>query len=375
MAKQSKFRKLINDLHLWIGLLSGLFIFIICFSGTMLTFSDSIRKHLSTPIVLEKTDKPLSLNKLSHKVKDLNKGKINSFTIADDNSPYVVNLKKGKEDRRGTNFSLDQYSGKLYENEKTWYDDFYRFNFKLHRWLLLEDTVGRPIVGVATLCFVFLTLSGLILWVPKKMKASWRCWKAGFCIKTKAHWKRLNQDLHNVLGFYTFVFILIMGLTGLCWSFEWYKDGASEVLQAKVFDRGADKKFKSDTILLLPKKNIDEIYLKSNQDFPYQGITKISLPQKESDAFIVTKFPINSVATYNTDKIIYDQNGEILKKELFADKTFGQKIASLIRPLHTGEIYGIWSEIIYFITCLIGTSLPITGTLIWWNKRRKTNKK
>ncbi|SRX54268.1 PepSY domain-containing protein [Aequorivita sp. CIP111184] len=37
------------------------------------------------------------------------------------------------------------------------------------------------------------------------------------------------------LGFYTAIFLLIMSLTGLFWSFEWYKDAGSRVLGTEVF--------------------------------------------------------------------------------------------------------------------------------------------
>ncbi len=368
-------RKLFNDLHLWLGLGSGIIIFITCLTGTLLTFNESIRAQLATPIEINTALPVKNLEELSKDIKALDKGKINSITIPSAaDKPYKLNLKTSKEDRRGTNFVLDQYSSEVHSIDKTWYDEFYMFNFKMHRWLMNED-IGRPIVGTSTIILIFLTLSGLILWIPKKIKASWKVWKPGFKIKTNARWKRLNHDLHNVLGFYTFLVVLVMSLTGLCWSFEWYKDGASAVLGAKVFDRGADKKFKSDTIQNLAKMSPDGILDLTNKTLDYKGTTRISFPSKPSDTYIVTKYSDDAASSYLNDKLIFDQNGSLLKKDLYADKPLNTKIASLIRPIHTGEFYGLWSEIIYFISCLIATSLPITGTFIWWNKRKKKKKK
>jgi len=59
----------------------------------------------------------------------------------------------------------------------------------------------------------------------------------------------------------------------------------------------------------------------------------------------------------------------------FADKPLNVQIAQSIRSLHTGAIFGTFSKIIYFICCLIATSLPVTGILIWWNKWRKKRKR
>ena len=63
--------------------------------------------------------------------------------------------------------------------------------------------------------------------------------------------------------------------------------------------------------------------------------------------------------------------GKVKKKEVFRDKPFNERISGSIKALHTGNVYGTFTKILYFIACLIATSLPITGTLIWWNKLRK----
>ncbi|MDR0705480.1 MAG: PepSY domain-containing protein [Planctomycetaceae bacterium] len=67
----------------------------------------------------------------------------------------------------------------------------------------------------------------------------------------------------------------------------------------------------------------------------------------------------------------FDQyTGELLKCDLFDQLPFNEKIASLIFPLHNGEIFGTLSKVIYFVTCLIATSLPITGVILWARKLR-----
>ncbi len=41
--KKYTFRKLLNDLHLWLGLGSGIILFLVCLSGTILTFQTEIK--------------------------------------------------------------------------------------------------------------------------------------------------------------------------------------------------------------------------------------------------------------------------------------------------------------------------------------------
>jgi len=67
-------------------------------------------------------------------------------------------------------------------------------------------------------------------------------------------------------------------------------------------------------------------------------------------------------------------SGEILKIEIFKDKPFNERVAGSIKAIHVGNVYGTFTKIIYFLACLIATSLPVTGTLIWLNKMKKKGK-
>lgn len=73
-----------------------------------------------------------------------------------------------------------------------------------------------------------------------------------------------------------------------------------------------------------------------------------------------------------TDVLVLDLYGSVLLKEFFSEKPLNVQFASLIKPIHTGEIFGIFSKWIYFIACLIATSLPVTGTLIWWISEKRS---
>src|SRR5690606_32408194 len=115
-----------------------------------------------------------------------------------------------------------------------------------------------PIVGVATIIFILLSISGLVLWFPKKLR--WKNLKSGFKIRTDASWKRVNHDLHNTLGFYSLILIIIMCLTGLCWSFEGYRELASNVLGTKVFNRGGGPTYAALQLKDEEKVGLQEVY-------------------------------------------------------------------------------------------------------------------
>lgn len=167
-----------------------------------------------------------------------------------------------------------------------------------------------------------------------------------------------------------------MAFTGLSWSFEWYKDGLSTVLGAKVFGGRDEKKMESTFTENATPIAIDSLISIGNKTLVYTGKTSISLATSPESALELRKQDQSRFNKDAADKIVVDQySGRILKTELFSDKTLGQKIAAQVKSIHTGEIYGLFSKVIYFISCLIATSLPITGVIIWINKLRKPKRK
>ncbi len=110
------------------------------------------------------------------------------------------------------------------------------FMFRMHRWLL--DSMnpgnegifwGKMIVGVSTLLFVFVLISGIAIWWPRTRKTL----KNSLKISTKKGWKRFWYDLHVAGGMYSLIFLLAMSLTGLTWSFPWYRAAFYKVFGVK----------------------------------------------------------------------------------------------------------------------------------------------
>lgn len=104
---------------------------------------------------------------------------------------------------------------------------------KLHRWLMDDTrTWGKMLVGISTLFFIVSLISGLVVYWPRK----WR--KSRLTIHRQKGVRRLMFDLHGVLGLYAALILLVCSLTGLMWSFHWYRDAVAFIFDAEV-ERGA----------------------------------------------------------------------------------------------------------------------------------------
>lgn len=292
---------------------------------------------------------------------------------------------------RANQLAVNPYSGQVIgdpSDEKTKTADFMQKMFGLHRWLLLNEIeepifegienrkLGSWITGTATLLFLLGVITGFVIWFPNKM----RSWKNGLNIRWTANWKRLNHDLHNTLGFYSCIILFFMSVTGPFWSFEWYRAGWQKTWGTyKAPDAPKEEKAKLESIVPAGDAKpltVEETILAVNKLLPYDGDITINFAKDSTGTISVSKNRVGFFAPSAGDKLTLDQySGEPLEKEIFREKPFNERASASIKALHIGDIYGPFSKLLYFISCLIATSLPITGVMIWINKMKKTNKK
>jgi len=192
------------------------------------------------------------------------------------------------------------------------------------------------------------------------------------------------------MGFYAFLMLFFMAVTGLYVTYPWVKNtlivslGGESIsnvsaVNSKEEDNAFDLIFndmlsrqKEKSAVQEKEVSLQKILISANKVLPYEAITTIELPNKENPRFSVTKVNTdNWLGAMLPDQITFNKKGEFKSKELFWEKPLNKQFTSLAKPLHTGEILGLKSIIFYFIICFIGFSLPVTGFIFWFNKVRK----
>ena len=247
--------KFFRKIHLWLSVPFGIIITLVCFSGAMLIFEPEITRAVKNDVyyVTEVKDSALPMGELMETVKATlpDSVSITGVTVFSDNSrTYRVNLSKP---RRASLF-IDQYSGQItgkYERI-----GFFSTMFKLHRWLLDSANphgdgvkIGKTLVGISTLIFVIALITGVIIWWPRARKGLLHSLSISFSDGWKGFWK----GLHVAGGMYALIFVLAMALTGLTWSFDWYRSAFYAVCGVEHTPRN----FSQTTTKPMPTKEAD----------------------------------------------------------------------------------------------------------------------
>lgn len=401
-------KKIFRKIHLWLSVPFGLIITLVCFSGAMLVFENEANEWFRRDLYYVETVKesPLPMDKLLEKVATTLPDSVSVTGVSISSDPgraYQVSLSKP----RRASLYVDQYTGEV--KGKSERSGFFMFMFRMHRWLL--DSMnpgnegifwGKMIVGVSTLLLVFVLISGIVIWWPRTRKAL----KNSLKITATKGWRRFWYDLHVAGGMYALIFLLAMALTGLTWSFPWYRTAFYKVFGVEVQQRAAqghEQKSdaqKRDTKLAAhrekkregnevrkgersgrPENNHSDMYSVTSPFVYWQEIyDKLGRQNPEYKQISISsgtasvsfnRFGNQRASdrySFNTD------NGEFTETSLYQHQDKSGKIRGWIYSVHVGNWGGMFTRILTFIVALLGAALPLTGYYLWIKRLIKVRK-
>ena len=378
-------RKIFRNIHLWLSVPFGILITLICFSGAALVFEKEVMElcHRELYFVKKVEAAPLPMEQLMTKVAATLPDSVSVTGVnisSDPERAYQVTLSKP----RRASMYVDQYTGEItgkYERAP-----FFNFMFRMHRWLL--DSMkqdggifwGKMIVGTSTLMFVFVLISGVVVWWPRTRKAL----KNSLKIVANKGWRRFWYDLHVAGGMYALVFLLAMARTGVTWSFQWYRTGFYKTFGVEVQPsmghgnaaanataKGGKRDGKPEgregrgAHRYSPYTNWQQVYeqlAEANPDYKQISVSD------GSASVAVPRFGNQR----GTDRYKFNpRNGEITETTLYKDLDNSGKIRGWIYSVHVGSWGGMLTRILTFVAALIGASLPLTGYYLWIRKKIK----
>jgi uncharacterized iron-regulated membrane protein len=369
-SKKSIFSRLNAWLHLWTGIFAGIILVFVALTGTIVVYGDEIIEWSAGKARYTQQVQPERLpieTLMANMHKAYPKAKLSEVTVY--RNPQRTVRFRVFAPGKGLAFAYaDPYSGEVLKYDRT--ANFFYIMAHLHASLLWHGP-GSWIVDIATIIFLIELISGIILWWPAKWNK--RARDASFKIKWKARFKRVNYDLHNVLGFYSSILALILTITGLIIAFHPLAESTIKLFAGDPETAWQKKMPKNDAGK--PTFAINSVFEQEFIKHPQQKMGQIWLYNLDSSGFY-------SVTTASNLGLKSAENAQIA----FVDKYTGQDISippkslkgeyieNIVWQLHMGTWMGPAGKLFTFICGLICTSLPVTGFLIWWHRGRKRKK-
>jgi sulfite reductase (NADPH) flavoprotein alpha-component len=243
---------------------------------------------------------------------------------------------------------------------------------KLHRWLLLPgdgNGYGRQVTGIATLGLIVMLISGLVLRWPHRAGTVKMWLKPNLALRGRG----LHRSLHAVVGTWVLPIYLVMTLTGLWYSFDWYKNSVNWLLSrpATAAARMQPKASRAAEGSTKPP-GFDRAWSTFTRE---QGgrfaMAQLTLPSGPGTVVRIRSWAKDSTLESVRDEFRIDAvTGQVVSSDIYADKTFGERIIAGVLDIHRGAILGWPGRLAFMIAASVMPLFAVTGLLLYLSRRR-----
>lgn len=365
------FRKTLFWLHLAAGLVAGVIIFVMSITGVALAYEDELiawseRDARRVPAPAENADR-LSLDALQVQfaLAYPDKAPTGLIVSADPRDAVAINI------GRGETYYADPYTGAVLQPASSAMHDFMDTMIAWHRWLGREGdsrNVGKAITGACNLAFIVLTVTGLILWWPRKWRT--KGLRRSLWFVRSANSKARDWNWHNAIGFWFLIPIFVMAVTATVFSYRWAGNMIYQMVGEEPPVRrgppggGRGEPNESASVPLL---GADRVFLAAATKIPSWNSISLSLPIR-SAASAQIKVPGSWPRTASTTLTLDSITGEVTGTNDFSDQSTGQQIRGWVRYLHTGQALGWLGQLVAGLGSLGGCFLVYTGFALSWRR-------
>lgn len=368
-SQKNRWKRYANVIHLWLGFLTGVVVFIVAITGCIYVFQDEIKdmthdwRHIERqdrafipPSVILKNVKHAYPAVAANMVVYQNGDRPASVFVSIDNVPHTI--------------YINPYSGEITHLQNL-DNDFFMIVEHLHRFLLLPEKIGKQVTGISTLIFLVMLITGLILWWPKR----WKNAGQNFKIRWNARWRRKNYEWHRTTGFYMVLPAIVVALTGLSFSYEWVHDSffyLGNIGNGETLERAVPSFEKNDKITA--NVALDHAMSQTRDLAPASGMYFV-WDQGEGLPIMTGAYPESHAFDHQSNFFFDPESGKLLASQYYEDKSPGLKFQEMSYGLHTGQLLDLPGKIAAFTASLFVAALPVSGFLIWYGRRNKKKRK
>lgn len=371
-------KKIFFQLHKYLGLVTGIVVFVVAITGCCWAFKEEIESLLDDSVQISLQDQPiLTPTEAKTFAKEVFPNQSIHGVLFEHGAQPVEVIFYDAEPEFYQSVFLNPYSGEVIE-VKDHMSGFFAFILKGHIRMWLPKEIGEQLVSASVLIFLLIIISGIVVWFPKKRKNLDQRLK--FKWKKTTKWKRKNYDLHAITGFYICSLAFVLAFTGSVISYNWLKyvvyksiGGEKEASFIIPDNNSAPPK------LVVQEKPIDRLIVKLMKESSNAVSYELHYPHDEDESIYV-ELANSEGLYYNNDYRFFDQHTleEIETPGIYGkykDAKLSDKVLRMNYDIHIGAIGGIAGKILAFIISLLTASLPVTGFLMWYGRNYKKKKK
>ncbi len=234
----------------------------------------------------------------------------------------------------------------------------------LHGSFSLGGRTGRPIVGWMGVAMTFLGITGLILWWPRK-----GAWKNSIGVKKNARGAVWHRQLHQTVGVFGWVAFVAVSYTGVAISFP-----QTHIAFFQGVFGGDPPQERINSVEPLPNTaaiDVDQAVALAMKAAPEARLSSVNVLREEDEPYRINLIADNAMAGAPVISTVVDPyRSEVVQLRDPRTYKLGDTLMAWQRTVHDGRAWGaIWAFLVFF-SGIMPPLFVVTGTAMWWLKRR-----
>jgi vanillate O-demethylase ferredoxin subunit len=355
----SSVRTRILQVHRWSGLTLGLLMLFLSITGLALVFRAQLEPAVDVAArPLAGCAAPLALDTLIANARAAHStGALEVVKIHAESEPTMVRFSDDVE------VFVHPCSGAVMGQQPRWGGVFGTLE-QWHRFRFLDSAdVGNFITGGAALVMALLmAIGGIVVWWPRSL----RTLKTAATLRPHLKGRAFDLNLHRTAGFYASLVILAVALTSLPLAFKWVRHGINTVVGSPE----APKKPKSSPSADARALSLGTLWERAQPLVGHPSEAVLQVAKKKTDP--VEIYVIEEGAPHpNARSYFYFDaySGATLRAEPYATSSLGNKIYRWSASIHSGEVGGVFAQLLQFLGILAVPVLAYSGIRSWLRRR------
>lgn len=372
-------RRAVFQVHLWIGLALALYSIVIGLSGSALVFRQSFEQR-SHPQLFHIQQRPATttLDAAIHRIEAERPGwRASGLENVSDQHVAITLLMARVEAAPDNNYravAFDRADGHVLEDHMR-FDGTLGWLANLH-FYLLRGHAGLLVSGWMAAGLLVLCITGLILWwrgVQRWFEFLWL--RVHRLHSSGVNWRRLNWDLHSVVGFWTSALLVVVTTTGLYFCFPGPVRSAVLIVTGSHPTPQTHVQAPAQATAEEKALTVDAVVAKASAALPANAPADyLYIPAKRGMPFSATGYYIGAAPYSKLVRISLDAHtGEVLSYEDTTKLTRGDRIIQSFFAIHFGSFaagtsFDFAVKLLWVLVGVAPAMLAVTGCILYWNR-------
>ncbi|HYK05577.1 MAG TPA: PepSY-associated TM helix domain-containing protein [Thermoanaerobaculia bacterium] len=359
-------RKLFFWLHLTAGVIAGIVIALMSVTGVLLAFERqaiAFAERSLRATAAEAGRAPLPLSRIVDAAsKAAGAAPSNVVVRADRFAPVTVAF--GRE----RTLFVNPYSGAVLGEGASRVRGFFEANRSLHRWLLLKGEArerGKAITGAANLAFLFIVLSGLVIWIPRRRTRT--AFRNLMFFRRGLRGRARDFNWHHVLGIWAFLPLVAIVFSATVISYPWMTGlvyrafGSTPPKQERPNERPGEGAAKPVDLAAFDRLSTAARAEAARVAPRWQSLSvRLPLSKKGPVSFALDEG--NGARPDKRSQLMLDpRTASVVEHKTYAQQEAGQQARAWLRWIHTGEAGGIPGQLVAMLASAAAVVLTWTG--------------